>query len=227
MPQISATDAGPGVSGNNLEYVQVRIQARLSRWPAERDWAALAPLDDFSFYLEGARKTPMVSWLQGVRPDQEMHALEAALRQRMLEEVDKVAGWCPEGLQSAVRWYRFLPYLPFLAYLDRGEPVQTWMRKDPFLLGLLTAEGDLARERLSREGAELLIGEAAQTSIATRWLAGLGVRMPGWGGAHARGRTRDWWNCCGSWSRCIPERSMPMGAASPPRFTNVWFASSI
>ena len=81
-------------------------------------------------------------------------------------------------MHRAVGWYRFLPYLPFLAYLSRGEPGQGWMRTDVFLSGLLNAEGELHRQVLSRAGADVLIDAAAENSVSARWLDALWTRMP-------------------------------------------------
>lgn len=178
MPLPIATATTASVSAHSLGYAQARIHARISAWPSERDWMTLNPLNNYSHYLEDARKTSLGTWLRGVRPDDDVHGVEAAIRVYMLEEVAAVARWSPTPAKPAVQWFRFVPYLPHLAHLVRSGTSLPWMRTDAFLEPFLTPEGELRPEAMSGEPGATLFAEGDTRSLNARWMDELRTRLP-------------------------------------------------
>jgi hypothetical protein len=137
-------------------YAQARLQARHGMRPGEALWLHLAGAGSLAAYLQSARDTPLLPWVEDIEGARSSHAIELALRRRFRGYVDEVAGWLPERSRAVVHWIRRMPDLPALQYLLSGEPVQAWMLEDAGLRPFATQQPAARREALEHsEGAWL------------------------------------------------------------------------
>lgn len=104
-----------------FEFVQTRIQARLPRLPDESLWLRLAAQKGLPAYLESARPTPIGPWLSSLSSASDAHEVERIVRGHLAAIVEEVAHWVPEPWAPAVRWSRWLAYLPDIETLIRGQ----------------------------------------------------------------------------------------------------------
>ena len=139
-------------------YAQARLQARLGARPDDADWRRLQGVREFAPLLETARATPLQPWIDHLGAGDGVHPLELSLRRRLVAVTEETAGWLPQAWRPAVRWAGWLPYLPALHYLLRGEPSPGWMGQDPALAPYLAGT---AEERLAAMKAGALAPLAA------------------------------------------------------------------
>jgi hypothetical protein len=100
-----------------FSYVQARIQARHGRRPDESDWSRLEACDSAHAYLEAARTGTLAPWTEGLTADEDVHRLEAAVRDSWRAYLDRVASWSPEPWRAAVAWCGCLPDVPAAAHV--------------------------------------------------------------------------------------------------------------
>jgi hypothetical protein len=170
-----------------LAYAQARIQARLSRLPAEGDWQRLAGTRTLSAYLEEARGTGLGEWVKGFSGSSQASALDLGCRALMRELALVTAAWAPPAWRAALEWVGWLPWLPLLEHLARGEAPPDWASRDDQLAGLVAADGILDRSVLRGAGLGELIAGTQSTEVATRWLAAWRARWPSLGRRQAHG----------------------------------------
>jgi len=153
-------------------YVQARVQARFGHLADDTLCHRLAADRGLSSFLEEARGTPLAHWLAGFSRFSDTHHMEQGLRLRFHELVEETAEWVPEAWREAVTWVDWLPELPLIRYLLRGDPAPQWTLAAP-LLGphLKQADSDI-RQALKRAGAAALLPRAAQPrSLGQRWVS--------------------------------------------------------
>jgi hypothetical protein len=116
----------------SVEYAWARIGAAQSRRPGPSDWRCIESVRSLPALLEAARGTPLAAWLAGVDVAAGPHAIETALRIRWRARVAEVARWMPAAWQPSVRWWAWLPDLPPLAALARGETLPRGWTDDAY-----------------------------------------------------------------------------------------------
>lgn len=126
---------GPGAA-----FAQARLQAAFAALPSEADWLQLRGARSLAAYLEEARHGPLRPWVRGFSAQSDAHAIERGLRALYVEEVERVVEQVPQPWQSAVRCWRWLPFLPLLSRARPGGEVPDWVCADALLASLL---GDL------------------------------------------------------------------------------------
>ena len=152
-------------------YAQARAQARHGDRLTAADWRVLESSQSLTQYLHLARGTAVAPWLRHFSRTTSPHAVERSLRHDWRAEVDCVSGWVPDRWRAAVRWTRWLPDLPSLAYLSRGGRVPAWMGRDPTLAHIAIADVDerLRAITMTEPGASL--ARYSTEDPALGWLA--------------------------------------------------------
>lgn len=160
-------------------YVQARVQARLAGLPREGDWQRLEATRSFSAFLEESRTTALKPWVVGLSGTSDAHDIDRGVRAIFRAEVDAAARWVPDAWRAAVRWVQWLPQLPVLAQGLRTGRAPEWMARDPFLAGLVGAQGELDRAALQAAGLGLLVEAAAEgRDLAEVWIVEWRGRCP-------------------------------------------------
>jgi hypothetical protein len=160
-------------------YVQARVQARLAGLPREGDWQRLEATRSFSAFLEESRTTALKPWVVGLSGTSDAHDIDRGVRAIFRAEVDAAARWVPDAWRAAVRWVQWLPQLPALAQGLRAGRAPEWMARDPFLAGLVGAQGELDRAALQAAGLGLLVEAAAEgRDLAEVWIVEWRGRCP-------------------------------------------------
>jgi hypothetical protein len=160
-------------------YVQARVQARLAGLPREGDWQRLEATRSFSAFLEESRTTALKPWVVGLSGTSDAHDIDRGVRAIFRAEVDAAARWVPDAWRAAVRWVQWLPQLPVLAQGLRTGRALEWMARDPFLAGLVGAQGELDRAALQAAGLGLLVEAAAEgRDLAEVWIVEWRGRCP-------------------------------------------------
>ena len=142
-----------------FEFAQARIQGRLARLPTDGLWLRLASQKGLPAYLESARPTPLGPWLASFSSASDAHEIDRTVREHFASAVEEVARWVPEPWAPAVRWTRWLPYLPDVRALLRDA-------------GLSGAEAEVAGLPVPRPGAEHGLGVWAMRA-GLEWFAGV------------------------------------------------------
>jgi hypothetical protein len=122
--------------------VQARLQARHGERLQEADWRALEAAQSLDQYIERARATALRRFTDAVNPRMSSQTIERALRAAWRGYVAEIAGWVPAEWQAAVLWAAYVPELPAIDAISRGES-PAWIRQDPLLSGL-NENADLA-----------------------------------------------------------------------------------
>jgi hypothetical protein len=164
--------------GPRLAYAQARILARLSRLPAEADWQRLAGARTLSAYLEEARATGLGDWVRGFSGLSQSHELERGCRALARESARMTAEWAPPSWRAAIEWVAWLPSLPLLEHLARGDGVPDWAAMDDQLRGLLDAGGGVDPIGLAAVGLADLVADGDPGAVAARWQAAWRRRWP-------------------------------------------------
>lgn len=189
-------------SAPQLAYLQARLQARHGDRPTPDEWRMAEASADLSHYLDALGRTTLKRWVGELHPEMAPEVIERLLRAAWRQDVDEVAGWSPGDWQAAVEWLRWLPDLPAIDHLLRGEQVPPWMRADPVmrefafeepqrraealaalpLAPLAAAHGaahDAAGSNLASQDAASVDTAAAAADVATAWLHAWQARLPG------------------------------------------------
>jgi hypothetical protein len=155
-------------------YVQARVQARFGALIDDTLCHRLAADRGLSSFLEEARGTPLAHWVAGFSRFSDTHHIEQGLRQRFHDLIRETAGWVPEEWRDAVIWIAWLPELPLLRHLLKGDAAPPWATAGP-LLGprLREADNDIHRAVHDAGGGALLpeVDETwtPETAWVTHW----------------------------------------------------------
>lgn len=104
----------------DLDYALARLKARRSRATRGSGWASLHMARSLGTALDTLRSGLGPGWAEGLGTLGEAHAIEAHLRLRFRLQIEEIAGWTEPDWQPALRWSRWLPWLPAL----RDEAVE-------------------------------------------------------------------------------------------------------
>lgn len=163
-----------------LAYLQARLQARHGDRPAADEWRVAEASTDLSHYLEALRRSSLKRWIGDLNPDMAPEAVERQLRAAWRDHVDRLAEWAPGDWRAAVAWLRWLPDLPAVDHLLRGNKVPSWMRADPVMRELAFDELARRREALSEGPLAPLLppGEADAPRSVDAWIDTWLRRLP-------------------------------------------------
>ncbi|NGX17057.1 hypothetical protein [Wenzhouxiangella sp. XN24] len=162
-------------SAAQLAYLQARLQARHGDRPSPDEWRMAEASADLSHYLDALGRTALKRWVRDLHPEMAPEEIERLLRAAWRQEVDEVADWSPEDWRPGVEWLRWLPDLPAIDHLVRGEQVPPWMRADPVLREFAFEEPQRRAEAL----AGLPLAPLGEDDVAAAWLAAWRARLPG------------------------------------------------
>jgi hypothetical protein len=153
-------------------YVQARVQARFGALIDDTLCHRLAADRGLSSFLEEARGTPLAHWVAGFSRFSDTHHIEQGLRQRFHDLIHETAGWVPKEWRDAVIWIAWLPELPLLRHLLKGDAAPPWATAGP-LLGPRLREVDNDIHRAVHDaGGEALLPEVDVTwTPETAWVA--------------------------------------------------------
>ena len=183
-------------SAPQLAYLQSRLQARHGDRPTPDEWRMAEASADLSHYLDALGRTALKRWVSDLHPEMAPEVIERLLRAAWRHDVDEAARWSPQDWQAAVEWLRWLPDLPAIAHLLRGEQVPPWMRDDPVLrefafeapqrraealaalplAPLAAAFASATPDTADRRTAELA---PASNDVTAAWLQAWRTRVPG------------------------------------------------
>lgn len=168
------------IAAFGLEYLQARLQARLSGHPDAYAWRRVERARTLAAALDGARATPFfAAFTAGLTPEPGVHAIERACRARLRALVHEVARWIPEEWNGAVAWTDVLVDLPVLFHLHSGAPPLAWMQEDAGLRPYLEPDADARRHALERGPlAPIAPHWNAAASLRRAWLAEWRRRWP-------------------------------------------------
>jgi hypothetical protein len=152
-------------------YAQARLQARHGARADESLWRRLATTDDFTSYLQAARRSKLRPWVLGIQPGESSHGIELHLRQQFRRYVDEVARWLPARWRDSIRWAKRLPDLPALQYLMNGEVAPAWMLDDPDLRVFASETITLRMEAMRNSDVNpLLAGWRRGNALPEAWI---------------------------------------------------------
>jgi len=150
-------------------YVQARLQARHGDRLAEADWRALEAVRALDQFIERARATSLRPFAQRMNASMASHAIEHALRVSWRDYVAEIAGWASAEWRPAIMWASYVPHLPVVDAVLRGERAD-WVTRDPDIASL-TGEDLRAVARRSLPLWPLLPESSYDGTIAQRWRA--------------------------------------------------------
>jgi len=157
-------------------YVQARLQARHGERLQEGGWRGIEAAQSLDHYIERARATSLRRFVDVVHASMSSHAIERALRAAWRDYVAELAGWLPAEWQPGVQWVAYVPDLPSIDALLKGD-VRDWMRQDTLLSTLAEGHANLVAPLARAEGG---------ASPAARWYAHWQSLWPRGGKADAR-----------------------------------------
>ena len=163
---------------HGFAYPQARLQARYGGLPTEADWRRISGTRALGAWLEEARGGPLREWVKGFSAASDAHDIEAAVRGRLLAEIDAVAGFVPAPWRDAVGWTRWLPLLALLERLRAGGALPPWVQHIPCIVELLDDAGGLVPRRVEHAGLASLLGADDAQPLASLWSAGWRERWP-------------------------------------------------
>jgi len=153
-----------------IGYAQARVQARLGARPSEAFWRELEAGRELAHLVDWVRTSALAAAVTAVPADVDIHALESRLRRHWAATCEEIAGWYPQSARESMRWLRWLPLLPALASLSRGKPIPPWLRQDPALGTIVSAEPDERAGQLRERGlAPLAQAFAESADLAAAW----------------------------------------------------------
>jgi hypothetical protein len=153
----------------DFEYAQARLQARLARLPEEETWVRLAAVRGLPAYLEAARTTVTGPWVGGLGAQADARRLDRGCRGLLIEGIGEVARWVPSVWAEAVRWTRWLVYLPDLEAWLRGGPAPAWDQAAPELAAALVPEAPGVTRELVGEGAVFGAAHRSERPLLSAW----------------------------------------------------------
>ena len=168
------------IAAFGFEYLQARLQARLSGHPDAYAWRRIETARTLATALDSTRNTPfLAAFTSSLTPEAGVHAIERACRARLRALVHEVARWMPEEWRGAVAWTHVLVDLPLLFHLHSGAPPLAWMHEDAALRPYLDPDADARRHALERGPLASITShwdEAA--SLRRAWIAEWRRRWP-------------------------------------------------
>lgn len=156
---------------SGFAYSQPRLQARYGARPSAAEWNHVAATADLGALLQVLRASSFAHWTDRMGPRPRLHDVDLRLREEWLEGVDEVASWQPERWRDAIRWMRWIVYLPSLQKLARGGRAPAWMRDEPVLGPIVARDPRERAAALKRTSlAPLVTGFAAPFDVAAEWV---------------------------------------------------------
>lgn len=162
----------------DFEYAQARLQARLARLPDEGTWLRLSAVRGLPAYLESARATVIGPWVGGLGAGSDAGAVERTCRRLLLEAVAEVARWVPAPWADAVRWTRWVVYLPELEAWLRGGVSPRWEAESADLAAMLVVEEGTEGRRITGEGRVFLESLREERPLPAAWEEAWRARWP-------------------------------------------------
>jgi hypothetical protein len=170
----------------SFAYAQPRLQARFGARPSAAQWSHIAATADLGAALQVLRASSCARWTDRMGSRPRLHDVDLRLREAWLDGVDEVASWQPDAWRDAVRWIRWIAYLPALQKLARGGRAPSWMRDDP-VLGPVVAREPRERSVVLKNTplGPLAPGFTALADVAAEWTRHWKSLWPRGRGAHA------------------------------------------
>ncbi len=150
-------------------YVQARLQARHGERLQEADWRAIEAARSIDQFIERARASPLRRFTERVQARTSSHDAERMLRDAWRAYVAEVAGWVTAAWRQAVMWTSYVPDLPIIDALLKGE-APAWIGQDPIFAEL--AETDLRKRSaalINSPLTALFASGAHEETLAARW----------------------------------------------------------
>jgi hypothetical protein len=152
-------------------YVQARLQARHGERLQEADWRALEAARSIDQFIERARASSLRRLSDRLNARLSSHAIERVLRGAWRAYVAEVASWVPEAWRAAVLWAAYLPDLPVIDALIKGD-APGWVRQDPAFAEFIDGDARRRAAGLARSPfAPLLASDAGEATLAACWTA--------------------------------------------------------
>ena len=149
-------------------YVQARLQARHGERLQEFDWRAIEAARSFDQYIERARASPLRRFAEHMNPRLSSHVAERTLRDTWRAYVAEVANWVPSAWRQAVIWTSYLPELPIIDAVLKGE-VPKWVQQDPPLAALIQVNVKRSAALPKSPPDALVLSGTAEKTLVARW----------------------------------------------------------
>jgi hypothetical protein len=150
-------------------YVQARLQARHGERLQDADWRAIEAARSMAQFIERARASSLRRFTERLDARMSSHAVERMLRAAWRSYVADVAGWVPGTWRQAVLWTSFLPELPIIDGLLKGEASE-WVQQDPAFAELGQADPQKRNAAAARSPlAAVIASNARDETLAARW----------------------------------------------------------
>ncbi|MDQ2092188.1 hypothetical protein [Marimonas arenosa] len=111
---------------SGFAYALARLHARLAVRMGEPDWQQLEASLDLAHALELAGRMPVVRVTRQLSRASGVHAIEAALRQALSDDIAEVAGWLPPRWLAVADWFAGLSDLRRRDFAAREAPRPEW-----------------------------------------------------------------------------------------------------
>lgn len=108
-------------------YAAARMQHRHGLRPTDTTWHHWHRIEHFGHLIETVRASALGPWIADFTVNVDVHRIERGLRAHYRREVDEVSAWLPRAWSGAAAWMRWLPDLPAIARLRRGQPLPDWL----------------------------------------------------------------------------------------------------
>jgi len=151
-------------------YVQARLQARHGERLQESDWRAIEAARSFDQYIERARASPLRRFAEHMNPRLSSHVAERTLRDTWRAYVAEVANWVPSAWRQAVIWTSYLPELPIIDAVLKGEAPK-WVQQDPPLAELIQVDVKRSAAPPKSPRDALVVFDAAEKTLIARWFS--------------------------------------------------------
>lgn len=148
-------------------YVQARLQARHGDRLTESGWQALGAVRSLDQFIDRARASSLRPFVEQLHAGMSSHAIERTLRAALRDYVVEVSSWCPVQWRPAVLWTVYLPELPVIDALLRGE-TPAWAHQDRLLSQFLERERNVFEKS---PAGTLLPGPKHAPKLVERWYA--------------------------------------------------------
>jgi hypothetical protein len=160
-------------------YVQARLQARHGDRLNEDEWHVLEAAKSIEQFIERSRATSLRRFTDRLHGRMSSDLIERLLRDAWRAYVAEVGAWVPQSWRPSVLWISYIPDLPVLDALLKGEsPV--WARADAVYVKF--TEGDARRSAAALERsplAPLAAANGGESTLAERWAIHWQSRWPG------------------------------------------------
>lgn len=156
----------------DFAYVQARAQARHGQRLTAPGWRTLEASRSFTQYVHAARQTSMAPHVHQLAATSTPHEIELSLRCDWLAEVAAVSTWVPRPWRASVDMTAWLPYLGPIQHLIDGGPEYAWMRDDPALAPLFSADSDAVVH------GHAVLPQFERGDILAQWLSRFRAQWP-------------------------------------------------